>query len=169
MRQDSLPDYGCTRCPSDAPGNCNAPGNSLRRRARKRRNRGFILLEVMVALTMLALVLTPLAAMVYKITTRSHRVVGNSYRNAVLMDEVNYLESLPYDSLRAGTTTTTVSTWPYPHTRTVVVVEAWQQYQLKLKTVRLVITPTNLLYRPDTVSFIRSVANTPTLFTDDDQ
>ena len=169
MRQDRLPYCVCTKSSADSSGERNAPCVVDGQCARKRRNRGFILLEVMVALTMLALVLTPLAAMVYKITTRSHRIVGNSYRNAVLMDEVNYLESLPYDSLKAGTTTTTVNAWPYPHTRTVVVVEAWQRYQLKLKTVRLVITPTNLLYRPDTVSFIRSVANTPTVFTEDDQ
>ena len=132
------------------------------------RRRGFILLEVMVALTLLALVLTPLAAMVFKVTSRSHGIVGGSYRNAVLLDEVNYLESLHYDSLATGTTTTTVSTPPYPHTTTVVVSEVWKTDIGKLKKVKIVITPTNSLYRPDTARFMRSMVMRSSIFTADD-
>jgi hypothetical protein len=135
---------------------------------RSKASGGFVLMEIVVAMTLLALILTPLAAMVYSVTGRSHRITGNSYRNAVLLDEVNYLESVPYDSLAVGTTTATVAGWPYPHTRTVVVSEIWTRQNLKLKSVRLVITPVNKLYRPDTVVFLRSTANTPTLFTEDD-
>ncbi len=39
---------------------------------------GFILMEVIVAMTLLALIMTPLAAMVFKITARSHRSIGNT-------------------------------------------------------------------------------------------
>lgn len=131
--------------------------------------RGFILLEVMVALTLLALVLTPLAAMVFKITSRSSRIVGSTYRNAVLLDEVNYIESLAYDSLATGTTTTSVSVAPYPHTRTVVINEVWKTDVGKLKRVKIVITPTNALYRPDTAQFMRSVVTRSSVFTTDDQ
>ena len=63
---------------------------------------GFILMEVIVAMTLLALIMTPLAAMVFKITARSHRSIGNTYRNAVVMKEVNYLEAIAYDSLATG-------------------------------------------------------------------
>lgn len=133
------------------------------------RRRGFILLEVMVALTLLALVLTPLAVMVFKITSHSHRIVGSSYRNAVLLEEVNYLEALPYDSLSVGTTTTTVTVQPYPHTRTIVVAEVWKRDRARLKTVRLAIAPANALYRRDTASFLRSDLKPSTLFTEDDQ
>ena len=133
------------------------------------RRRGFILLEVMVALTLLALVLTPLAAMVFKITSRSHGIVGGSYRNAVLLDEVNYLESLHYDSLATGTTTTSVTAAPYPHTTTVVVNEVWKTDVGKLKKVKIVITPTNSLYRPDTAQFMRSMVMRSSIFTSDDQ
>ena len=144
------------------------PRGAEPRRATPARRRGFILLEVMVALTLLALVLTPLAAMVFKISSRSHRIVGSSYRNAVLLDEVNYLESLPYDSLATGTTTTSVTVRPYPHTRTVVIDEVWTSAQGKMKQVKIVITPTNTLYRPDTASFMRTLVFKSSLFTEDD-
>jgi len=120
---------------------------------------GFILMEVIVAMTLLALIMTPLAAMVFKITARSHRSIGNTYRNAVVMQEVNLLEALPYDNLTTGTTTTVVTGGVYPYTRTLTVSQYYERYMLKGKSVTLVITPSNVLYRPDTVKFIRSSAN----------
>ncbi len=130
---------------------------------------GFILLEVIVAITLLALILTPLAAMVIKITARSHRIVGSAYRNAVLMEQVNLLESLPYDSLATGTRTVQVTAKPYPHEVKVIVTQYYVKWQLKGKTVKLIITPTNVLYKPDTTNFIRSTANTLTAFVSDNQ
>ncbi len=103
--------------------------------------------------------MTPLAAMVFKITARSHRSIGNTYRNAVVMQEVNLLEALPYDNLTTGTTTTVVTGGVYPYTRTLTVSQYYERYMLKGKSVTLVITPSNVLYRPDTVKFIRSSAN----------
>ena len=138
-------------------------GASVRRRKRS----GFILMEVIVAMTLLALIMTPLAAMVYKITARSHRSIGNTYRNAVVMEEVNLLESLPYDNLPDGTTTSTVTDKPYPYTMKITIAQYYQKWQLKGKSVQLILTPANPLYRPDTVKFIRSSANTLTALTDD--
>ena len=130
---------------------------------------GFILMEVIVAMTLLALILTPLAAMVFKITQRSHTIIGNAYRNGVLMEQVNLLESLPYDSLAVGTTTSTVTAKPYPRTVKVTVAQYYVKWQMKGKTVVLVITPTNTLYRPDTTKFVRTTANTLTALTSDGQ
>lgn len=142
----------------------------MSRTEEKRKGRkGFILMEVVVAITLLALILTPLAAMVFKITARSHAIVGSAYRNGVLMEQVNLLESLPYDSLPAGTTTTTVTTKPYPYTRKVIVAQYYQKYMLRAKSVTLIITPTNTLYKPDTTKFMRSSAATNTAFTNDNQ
>ncbi|HEX6575098.1 MAG TPA: hypothetical protein VF042_08990 [Gemmatimonadaceae bacterium] len=126
-------------------------------------------MEVIVAMTLLALIMTPLAAMVFKITTRSHRSIGNTYRNAVVMKEVNYLEAVNYDSLAAGTTTTTVSDHVYPYTKTVTVAQYYVKWQLKGKSVQLVITPANTLYKPDTVKFVRTSANTLKALVDDNQ
>ena len=139
------------------------------RKSLRARRGWFILMEVIVAMTLLALIMTPLAAMVFKITARSHRSIGNTYRNAVVMKEVNLLESLAYDSLAAGTTTTTVSTEPYPYTKTLTIAQYYSRFMLKGKTVQLVITPANPLYRPDTVKFIRSSANLTTAFINDNQ
>lgn len=133
------------------------------------RRGGFILMEVVVAMTLLALIMTPLAAMVFKITARSHRSIGNTYRNAIVMQQVNLLESLPYDNLTPGTTTTTVTTMPYPYTKTLTIAEYYVKWQLKAKSVKLIITPSNPLYRPDTTLFIRSTANTLRAFVDDNQ
>lgn len=132
----------------------------MRKLKRKGGRRGFILMEVIVAMTLLALVLTPLAAMVFKITARSHRIIGSAYRNGVLMQQVNLLESLPFDSLAIGTSTLTSTTQPYPYTRSVTVSLISQVYELKAKKVILIITPTNTLYKPDTTTFVRSSANT---------
>lgn len=126
----------------------------------KARRKGFILMEVVVAITLLALVLTPLAAMVYKITARSHRIIGSAYRNGVLMEQINLLESLPYDSLTVGTTTLVSTAKPYLFTRKVTVTQISQVFELKAKKIILIITPTSPLYKPDTTTFVRSSANT---------
>lgn len=125
-------------------------------------------MEVIVAITLLALVLTPLAAMVFKITARSHRIVGSAYRNGVLMEQINLLESQPFDSLAIGTTTTSSTAKPYPYTRKVTVSLISQVYELKAKKLILVISPTNTLYKPDTTTFVRSSANSMSTFDTDD-
>ena len=134
----------------------------------KGKRKGFILMEVIVAITLLALIMTPLAAMVFKITARSHRIIGSAYRNGVLMKQVNLLESLPFDSLAIGTTTSSSTANPYPYTKTVTVSLISQVYELKAKKVILIILPTNPLYRPDTTIFVRSSANTMSTFDTDD-
>jgi Tfp pilus assembly protein PilV len=143
---------------------------SLRQKWRHREagvKRGFILMEVIVAMTLLALIMTPLAAMVYKITARSHRSIGNTYRNAILMKEVNLLESLPYDSLPAGTVTTVVTDPVYGYTKKTIVATYYTKWQLKGKSVTLIISPSNPLYKPDTTKFIRSSASGNRAFIDD--
>ena len=134
-----------------------------------RKREGFILMEVVVAITLLALILTPLAAMMFKITARSHSIIGNAYRNGVLMEQINLLEAIPFDSLPVGTTTKTITTAPYPHTEKVIVATYYTKYQLRGKTVTLIISPTNVLYKPDTTKFIRSSAATLTALTNDNQ
>jgi hypothetical protein len=73
------------------------------------------------------------------------------------MNEVNRLEGLPYDSIAVGTTSFTVSAPPYPHSRAITVTEPVAKL---IKTVQVVITPTNARYKPDTVTFIRTLART---------
>jgi hypothetical protein len=118
---------------------------------------GFVIVEVIVAMVLLAIAITSLAAMLYSVSQSGMIATGSAYRNGVLMNEVNRLEGLPYDSIAVGTASFNVSSPPYPHTRVITVTEPVAQL---VKTVRVVITPTNAKYKSDTVTFIRTLART---------
>lgn len=125
------------------------------------RKSGFILLEVLVAMVLLGLVLSTLAGMMFAVSRRAITSTGFAYRNAILIQEVNRLEALPFDSLTVGSATVTVSGLPYPHTRTVTVAAP----STGTKQINLVIAPANPLYRADTVSFTRTLPATTTALT----
>ena len=127
---------------------------------KKRAKKGFVLLEVIVAMFILAVVLSTLAALMFRVSRGSFLSIGGAYRNGILLQEVNRLEALPYDSLALGTTTASVSALPYPHTRQVTVTNPG----VNVKAVKLVITPTNALYKPDTASFTRTLGMTTNAF-----
>jgi hypothetical protein len=93
----------------------------------------------------------------YSVSQNGAKATGNAYRNGVLMHEVNRLEGIPYDSIPVGSTSVTVSTMPYPHTRVITVTEP---VVTVVKTIKVVITPANPMFKPDTVSFIRTRART---------
>jgi hypothetical protein len=122
-----------------------------------RRRNGFVIVEVIVAMVLLAVAVTSLAALMYSVSQSGMVATGSAYRNGVLMNEVNRLEGIPYDSIAVGYATFSVSSAPYPHTRVITVTESVAN---KIKAVKVVITPTNVKYRPDTVSFIRTKART---------
>jgi len=132
----------------DRTGNAATTGTS---KARK----GFVLVEVIVAMVLLAVAVTSLAAMMYSVSQSGQKATGNAYRNGVLMQEVNRLEGIPYDSVTVGTSSASVSTGVYAHTRTITVSEPVANV---VKSVKIVITPVNSLYKPDTVSFTRTKA-----------
>jgi prepilin-type N-terminal cleavage/methylation domain-containing protein len=119
--------------------------------------KGFVLVEVIVAMVLLAVAVSSLAALIYSISRSGLVATGNAYRNGVLMQEVNRLEGLPYDSVKVGTTSTTVSGGSYAHVRTVTVTEPAVNV---VKTVTVIIKPTNPVFKPDTVSFSRTKART---------
>lgn len=120
--------------------------------------KGFVLVEVIVAMVILAIAVSSLAALMYSVSQSGMVATGNAYRNGVLMHEVNRLEGIPYDSITCcGTSTITVSTAPYKHTRVITVAEPVVNV---IKTVQIVITPTNTKLKPDTVSFTRTRSRT---------
>ncbi|SRR6266542_48868 len=114
---------------------------------------GFVLLEVIVAMLILSIVLSSLAALMFQISRGSFLSIGGAYRNGVLLQEVNRLEALPYDSLAIGTTTTTVTALPYPHTREITITNPATNQKL----IKLLIIPTNALYKRDSALFIRTL------------
>ncbi|HEY3114578.1 MAG TPA: prepilin-type N-terminal cleavage/methylation domain-containing protein [Gemmatimonadaceae bacterium] len=119
--------------------------------------KGFVLVEVIVAMVLLAVAVSSLAALIYSVSQSGMVATGNAYRNGVLMHEVNRLEGIPYDSVHVGTSYTAVNAAPYPHTRTVTVSEPVTNV---VKTVKIVITPANPRYKPDTANFTRTKART---------
>lgn len=123
----------------------------------ERHRTGFVIVEIIVAMVLLAIAVSSLAALMYNVSQAAIVATGNAYRNGVLMNEVNRLEGVPYDSIPVGSTTVTVSTAPYPHSRVITVAEPVAN---TVKTIRIVVTPTNGKYKPDTVNFTRTKART---------
>lgn len=133
-----------------------------RKLTRGKRREGFMLLEIMVAVLMLTTVLVSLAAVAVQVASRSVAITGNSYRNGILLQEVNRLQSVPYTALSVGTTVTTVTALPYPHTRTLTITQpATNVFQVKL-----VITPTRTAFKKDSVIFLRRKSTSNTFDTD---
>ena len=120
--------------------------------------KGFILIEVIVAMVILAIAVSSLAALMYSVSQSGMLATANAYKNGVLMYEVNRLEGIPYASIEVtGTagTEVTVTTPPYRHTRVIKVSEPVANV---VKTVEIVIIPSNTKFKPDTVSFTRTNA-----------
>lgn len=120
--------------------------------------KGFVIVEIIVAMILLAIAVSSLAALSYNISQSGIVATGNAYRNGVLMNEVNRLEGIPYDSIAVVTNQqVSVSTGAYPHSRYITVAETVPNV---IKTVTVVITPTNKRFKPDTVTFMRTKART---------
>jgi hypothetical protein len=107
-------------------------------------------------MVLLGVAITSLAALVWSVSRSGIRTTGDAYKNGVLMQEVNRLEGLPYDSVANGSFTYSVSSGVYSHSRVVTIAEP----VANIKTIKVVITPTNLKYKPDSVSFTRTKART---------
>lgn len=116
---------------------------------------GFVLVEVIVAMVLLAIAVSSLAALVFSVSHSGIRTTGDAYRNGVLMNEVNRLEGIPYASIASSDTT--ITTGSYKHRRIVTVNEVAANL---IKSVKVVIKPTNPSYKPDSISFLRTNART---------
>jgi prepilin-type N-terminal cleavage/methylation domain-containing protein len=117
--------------------------------------KGFVLVEVIVAMVLLAVAVSSLAALVFSVSHSGIRTSGDAYRNGVLMNEVNRLEALPFDSLTSYSVS--VSTGAYKHTRTVTVTPVVANV---ISSIKVVIKPVNTSYKADSVTFIRTKART---------
>ncbi|MFL5618968.1 MAG: prepilin-type N-terminal cleavage/methylation domain-containing protein [Gemmatimonadaceae bacterium] len=71
----------------------------FQRTPRRRPRSGMTLIEVVVACTLLAVTLTSFTALSLKMATRNRRNMYLEQRTATLLQEVNRVESMPYDSL----------------------------------------------------------------------
>ena len=129
------------------------PGDVQSRRERK----GFVLVEVIVAMVILAVAVSSLAGLVYSVSRSGIKTSGDAYKNGVLIHEVNRLEGIPYDSIPLGHTQVMVSTGNYAHTRDIYVDNVVNNV---IKSIRIVITPVNKAFKADSVSFVRTKSRT---------
>lgn len=113
---------------------------------------GFSFVEAIVAIVLLAIILTSLAAHLYGISRRNMVLANDSYRDAVVMQELGRLSVIPYDNLQDESRLTFDSP-PYPHRRRVEVVDGPDG---RSKEVRLIIEQTSPVERTDTMVVIRT-------------
>ncbi len=117
---------------------------------------GTTIVEVVISLTLLAVVLVSLAGLTADAARGSVKVAGGGYREGIMTQEVNRLTTLPFASLAGQAGCTTVSTGVFPHTRCVTVTTI----NARLTQVRVVVTPAQPGVPADSVTFERS--NPPT-------
>lgn len=120
-------------------------GKNIRRSNRK----GVAVLEIMVGMVILAIGLLGAAGMTVTASRRGSGLSTMSGRDGIILQELNKLASLPYDSLsaRVGCTTGTSGTLTYSRCIAVTDIVTGAGY----KRVRLIVSPTAAGARPDTV------------------
>jgi prepilin-type N-terminal cleavage/methylation domain-containing protein len=94
------------------------------RRARARRSAprgGFSLIEVIVAMTLLALGLSTMVALCGGLAIKARTNMYSGLRNAVLSQQVDRLSALPYSQLPTSNTSSTVTSGNFSYTVAVAV------------------------------------------------
>jgi prepilin-type N-terminal cleavage/methylation domain-containing protein len=78
---------------------------------------GFSLIEIIVAMSMIAIAFTSLMALQVKITQRQSLMREQASRNAILLQEVNRVESMRYDTLSTMLVSDTSFSTAFPYIR----------------------------------------------------
>ena len=118
--------------------------------------KGVAVLEVMVGIVVLAIGLLGVAGMTVSAARRTTGLSTQSVRDGIVLQELNKLASLPYDSLseRTGCTTNTSGTLTY--TRCVAVTDVDEG--IGYKRVQLIVTPSTTYARAETLYVNRARA-----------
>ena len=120
-----------------------------------RARRGFTLIEVLVALTLLACTLIPLAWLSVIVSSRGRRTDLAAQRTAALQEDVSWLGGITFtriDSVTTGTASLTAGSFSY--TRRIAVTKP----ATNRRTITIVITPTADTTMKDSVVFDRTSA-----------
>jgi prepilin-type N-terminal cleavage/methylation domain-containing protein len=113
---------------------------------------GVTLVEVVVAMTLLAVALSSLAVATFSASSRSVKVAGSGYMNGIVTQELNRVASMPFANLAAAAGCMTVSSGVFPHQRCIFVTDLTGTE----KQVRIIVTPAQRGVLPDTVIVRRS-------------
>lgn len=127
---------------------------------RRRVRRGFSLIEIMVAMTMLSIVLLSLAKLATVVGVRGRANAVAAKRNAVLQLETNKLDAIPFASLGTfptGSQADSLNGFAYTRRLSITKVNS-QRY-----TVTIVVLPAADTTHKDSVTFDRTLppANSP--------
>lgn len=112
---------------------------------------GFTLVEVIVAMTLLAGILLSLAAMTFSTAQRALDIQATNSRQSVMLQEVNRLNALPWASLAGAAGDSVMSSGHEEFNRRVTVATAG-----RTATVQVILTSTRGGTFADTVTFTRS-------------
>jgi prepilin-type N-terminal cleavage/methylation domain-containing protein len=121
--------------------------------------RGFSLVEMVIAITILGIFMLGLAKANYSIARRFYKLSAGAPRDAEIMAQVNEFNALPFDSLSGRAGTTTFSSLPWSYTRRVTVTAK----TTSLDSVMIVFTSLNTNFPSDTEVLMRSKAGSTPL------
>jgi Tfp pilus assembly protein PilV len=114
---------------------------------------GASLIEIVMALGILATVLMALGGLMFQVARHTQRSAAVAYRSAAAGNAATWVQGLPWDSLDSAVGCTTDSTGPMPYTQCV----ANSDLSANLKRVTVVISPTGVVAAlPDTVVIDRN-------------
>lgn len=123
-------------------------------------SRGFTLMEVLVALSILTAGAAVMVAPLLRYSQRMDGIGLAQLRNGVIAQQVGRLTALPFDSLASRAGCTSISRSPLPHTRCVTLTAI----SARQSRVTLIVTPVSSLISPDTVVFDRAKASATSPF-----
>jgi len=126
------------------------------------RRRGFSLIELLIAVTMLGVAAAGLAPVVMSTARHTRVAQSNQYETAALTEMVSRYGALSFGALTAGTTCTNHASGgePMPHRRCVTITDSAGV----LRRVRIIVTPYDSLnLRPDTLIMrrVRTISVNP--------
>lgn len=138
---------------------------SLRRRTRvrtaqgqPRARAGISLVEIMVALMLFGSVTVAMAGLSLVVARRAEANDIFTKRTALLQQQMNWLQTLPYDDIVKKEGSVEVTDGPFPHTREVTVSANGNRTRVTVK-----ITPTRAPANAETISFDRAKPTTSPL------
>lgn len=124
------------------------------RRGVARARRGVAVVEIVVGMMILAVGLLGAAGMTVVATRRASGLSTQSTRDGIMLQELNKLASLPYDSLSVRAGCSTVEDDAFSYTRCIMVTDITDG--IGYKRVRLIVSPATSWARPDTVYLNRA-------------
>lgn len=111
--------------------------------------KGVAVLEIMIGMVILAIGLLGTAGMTVTAARRGTGLSTASSRDGIILQELNKLASMPYDSLSARVGCSTTSSSALTYTRCIAVTDVADGSGYK--RVRLIVSPSTSWARPDTV------------------